>query len=70
MNSSGKPRRVCWTHSDMCGISPDIACHTLNIDMQYIPVKQKRHGMDQERSVSLKEEGDKLRLNGFIQDVL
>lgn len=57
-----------WAHSDMCGISPDIASHTLNIDPRYIPVKQKRRGMDPERSAALKEEVDKLKTNGFIGD--
>src|SRR5574338_212629 len=59
-----------WTHSDMCGISPSIASHSLNIDPRYVPVKQKRHGMDPERSTALKEEVDKLQSNGFIRDAL
>lgn len=59
-----------WTHSDMCGISSGIASHTLNIDPRYIPVKQKRRGMDPERSAALKEEVDKLKTNGFIRDAL
>ena len=59
-----------WTHSDMCGISPDIASHTLNIDPRHVPVKQKRHGMDPERSAALKEEVEKLKANRFIRDAL
>ena len=47
-----------WTHSDMCGISPTVASHMLNIDPKYVPVKQKRRGMDPERSAALKEEVD------------
>ena len=31
-----------WMHSDMCGISPAIASHMLNIDPKYVLVKQKR----------------------------
>ena len=30
-----------WSHADMCGISPEIAVHTLNIDPKFTPVKQK-----------------------------
>src|SRR5574338_956581 len=59
-----------WTHSDMCGISPSIASHSLNIDPRHVPVKQKRRGMDPERSATLKEEVEKLEANGFIRDAL
>ena len=59
-----------WTHSDMCGISPAIASHRLNINPKFVPVKQKRRSMDPERSAALKEEVDKLKANGFIRDVL
>ena len=59
-----------WTHSDMCEILSDIAIHTLNIDLRHASVKQKRHGMDPERSAILKEEVDKLKSNGFIRDAL
>ena len=54
----------------MCGISPAITSHTLNIDPPHVPVKQKRRGMDPERSAALKEEVEKLKANGFIRDVL
>ena len=30
-----------WTHADMCGISPEVAVHTLNIDLKFTPVKRK-----------------------------
>ena len=59
-----------WTHSDMCAISPAIASHMLNIDPKHVPVKQKRRGMDPERSAALKEEVDKLKTNGFVRDAL
>ena len=59
-----------WTHSDLCGISPSIASHSLNIDPRHVPVKKKRRGMDPERSAALKEEVDKLQSNGFIRDAL
>ena len=28
-----------WTHADMCGISPEVAIHALNIDPKFTPVK-------------------------------
>ena len=59
-----------WTHSNMCGISPAITSHMLNIDPKYVPVKQKRRGMDPERSAALREEVDKLKANGFVRDAL
>jgi len=31
-----------WTHADMTGISPEIACHALNINPSKVPVKQKK----------------------------
>ena len=55
-----------WMHSDMCGISPAIASHMLNIDLRHVPVNQKRRGMDPEWSTALGEEVDKLKANGFI----
>lgn len=57
-----------WTHSDMCGLSPEIACHTLKVDPKFTPVKQKRHNIGLERSKVLREEVDKLMANGFILD--
>ena len=59
-----------WTHSDMCGVSPAITSHMLNIDPKYIPVKQKKRGMDPKRAAALREEVDKLKANGFVRDAL
>ena len=53
----------------MCGISPAIASHMLNIDPKYVPVK-KRRGMDPKRSAALREEVDKLKANSFVHDAL
>ena len=57
-----------WSHADMCGISPEIAVHVLNIDPKFTPVKQKRRTQGPERSVALKEEVDRLMENGFIRE--
>lgn len=57
-----------WSHSDMCGIPPEYAVHTRNIDPTITPVKQKRRTQGPERSAALKEEVDKLMKNGFIRE--
>jgi len=57
-----------WSHADMCGISPEIAVHALNINPMFTPIKQKRRTQGPERSVALKEEVDKLMQNGFIRE--
>ena len=57
-----------WSHADMCGISPDIAVHALNIDPKFTPVKQKRRTQGPERSAALKEEVDRLMENNFIKE--
>ena len=57
-----------WTHADMCGISPEVAVHALNIDPKFTPVKQKRRTQGPERSAALKEEVDRLMENNFIKE--
>ena len=57
-----------WTHADMCGISPEVAVHTLNIDPKFTPVKQTRRTQGPERSTALKEEVDRLMENDFIRE--
>lgn len=52
----------------MCGISPDIITHVLNINPKAVLVCQKRRSLGPERSVVLKEECDKLLANGFIKE--
>jgi hypothetical protein len=31
-----------WSHEDMSGIDPSVIVHKLNVDPNYIPVKQRR----------------------------
>jgi len=57
-----------WSHADMCGISLNIAVHTLNIDPKFISVKQKRRTQGPKRSAALREEVDRLMENGFIKE--
>lgn len=54
----------------MCEISSEVAYYTLNMDLKFPPVKQKRHSLGPERSAALKEEVDKLKENDFICDAL
>ncbi|XP_062118739.1 uncharacterized protein LOC133832408 [Humulus lupulus] len=55
-----------WSHKDMVGIDPSIMCHHLNIDPEARPVRQKRRALNLERYAALKEEVDKLKVNGII----
>ncbi|XP_052177535.1 uncharacterized protein LOC127791591 [Diospyros lotus] len=57
-----------WNHEDMVGIAPEVMSHRLNIDPSYKPVRQKRRPMTPERYAALKEEVDKLLVNGFIRE--
>lgn len=54
---------------DLCGISPDIVTHVLNINPKAIPVRQNRRSLGSKRSVALKEECDKLLANGFVKSL-
>ena len=38
-----------WSHADMSGIPPSVACHKLNVDPHHWPVKQKCRTFNQER---------------------
>ena len=57
-----------WAHSDMEGIDLSVISHRLNVDPNRKPVRQKRPVIDTEGYQALKEEVDKLLLNGFINE--
>jgi len=57
-----------WTHANMTCISPEIACHALNINPSKVPVKQKKQSMGTERSAALDEEVKNLLANDFIYE--
>ena len=59
-----------WAHSDMVGISPNIASHALNINKNFPPKQQKRRQLDDDRKKALKEEVDRLKANRFIRDAV
>ena len=52
----------------MEGIDLEIMCHRLNIDPDRKLVRQKRRAIDAKHYQALKDEVDKLLVNGFIKD--
>ncbi|KAM1857639.1 hypothetical protein ACFX14_007725 [Malus domestica] len=53
----------------MPGISLDIICHRLSIDLKTKPVRQKRRSYDVERYEAMKAEVEKLKGIGFVREV-
>lgn len=58
---------LAWSHSNIYGISPDIACHTLNVNPKAMPVKQKKARNEPTEVTALKEV-KKLLANEFIRE--
>ncbi|KAM2475572.1 hypothetical protein PS1_008153 [Malus domestica] len=54
---------------DLLGISPNIICHRLSIDLKTKPVRQKRRSYDTERYEAMKAEVEKLKGIGFVREV-
>ena len=54
----------------MPGIPPFIACHKLNVDPYYRPVKQNHQTFNQERYDAIEQEVDLLLVGGFIREVI
>lgn len=59
-----------WTYEDMPGISPDHIMHSLNVNPDCLPVKQKKRTFNQERNEAIQVEVEKLLKVGFIREVL
>lgn len=57
-----------WSHEDMPGIDPKIACHKLEIRKGERPMKQKRRCFNQERYEAINIEVEKLLRAGFIRE--
>jgi hypothetical protein len=53
----------------MQGIDPSIMVHRLNVDPDYLPVKQKRRRYASERNQATEKEVEKLLQDGFIREV-
>lgn len=58
-----------WSHKDMPGIDPTIACHKLAIYKNAKLVKQKKRCFNQERYDSINDKVEKLLRAGFIREV-
>ena len=57
-----------WSHEDMLGISPKIAQHKLNVDLERKLVQQRRRAFAHERDQAITEEVTKLLAVGFIRE--
>ncbi|XP_024015916.1 uncharacterized protein LOC112089172 [Eutrema salsugineum] len=58
-----------WSVEDMPGIDPQIACHELNIDPTYKPIKQKRQKLRPEKAQAVNDEVERLLKAGSITEV-
>ncbi|XP_024007765.1 uncharacterized protein LOC112083885 [Eutrema salsugineum] len=58
-----------WSVEDMPGIDPQIACHELNIDPTYKPIKQKRQKLGPEKAQAVNDEVERLLKAGSITEV-
>ena len=58
-----------WTHEDMSGIDPEVACHRLAIKKGARAVKQKMRCSNQERYKAINGEVEKLLKAWFIREV-
>lgn len=56
-----------WSHDDMPGIDPAVACYKLAIRKEARPVRQKMRCFNQERYNSIATEVEKLLHAGFIK---
>lgn len=53
----------------MCGISPNVICHALNIKPNVVSIRYKRRAMDKEKYTVLKEEVRKMLASDFINEL-
>jgi hypothetical protein len=58
-----------WSVYDALGVSPDLACHILNISPEHKPIAQKRQKLAPERAAIVLEEVERLLESGAIQEV-
>lgn len=58
-----------WEHDEMPGIDPSIIEHRLNVDLNSMPVKQRRRTFAPERNRAIADEVRKLLEAGFIREV-
>uniref|UniRef100_A0A2N9FBS8 Uncharacterized protein n=1 Tax=Fagus sylvatica TaxID=28930 RepID=A0A2N9FBS8_FAGSY len=58
-----------WSVYDAPGVSPDLACHSLNIGPEHRPIVQKRRKLAPERATIVLEETERLLASGVIREV-
>ncbi|XP_059669218.1 uncharacterized protein LOC132314358 [Cornus florida] len=58
-----------WSHLDMPGIDPSVSCHSLNVNPNAKPVKQKQRRFAPERNRIIAEDVDRLLDAGFVREV-
>ncbi|XP_059669418.1 uncharacterized protein LOC132314591 [Cornus florida] len=58
-----------WSHLDMPGIDPSVSYHSLNVNPNARPVKQKQRRFAPERNRIIAEKVDKLLDAGFIKEM-
>ncbi|XP_026386824.1 uncharacterized protein LOC113282079 [Papaver somniferum] len=58
-----------WSFAEIPGIDPNIACHRLNIDEKFHPVRQKIRNTVQSKKYGVNAEVEKLLEAGFIRPV-
>uniref|UniRef100_A0A2N9FPQ4 Uncharacterized protein n=1 Tax=Fagus sylvatica TaxID=28930 RepID=A0A2N9FPQ4_FAGSY len=58
-----------WSVYDVSGVSPDLACHALNIGLEHKPIAQKCRKLALERATIVLEEVEHLLASGTIQEV-
>ncbi|XP_059658508.1 uncharacterized protein LOC132304809 [Cornus florida] len=69
MSTQQQPDTFAWDHSNMVGIDPTVSCHSLKVDPEFKPVKQKHRRFAPERNRIIAEEVNKLLQAGFIREV-
>ncbi|CAL2240537.1 unnamed protein product [Prunus armeniaca] len=58
-----------WSHVDMLGIDPSVACHRLNVDPNHPTHQQRQMMFALERNQVISDEVDRFLEVGFIRDV-
>uniref|UniRef100_A0A2N9IVM6 Integrase catalytic domain-containing protein n=1 Tax=Fagus sylvatica TaxID=28930 RepID=A0A2N9IVM6_FAGSY len=58
-----------WSVYDAPGVSPELACHSLNIGSEHRPIVQKRRKLAPERATTVLGEVGRLLASGAIQEI-
>ena len=61
---------LAWSHAEMTGINPNIACHMQNIDPNATLIRHKRRPLDPVRAEATKMKVDKLMFIKFLLESL